>query len=57
MDLYGDGEFLCKTPFTLQVVPQSLRVLVPQETEAAGRRSAGTQGIRPKSQMGVVTNR
>jgi YegS/Rv2252/BmrU family lipid kinase len=29
MDLYGDGEFLCRTPFTLQVVPQSLRVLVP----------------------------
>jgi diacylglycerol kinase (ATP) len=29
MDLYGDGEFLCRTPFTLQVVPQALRVLVP----------------------------
>lgn len=29
MDLYGDGEFLGKTPFTLRVVPQALRVLVP----------------------------
>ena len=29
MDLYGDGEFICKTPFTLHVVPQALRVLVP----------------------------
>ncbi len=29
MELYGDGEFLCKTPFTLRVVPQALRVLVP----------------------------
>ena len=29
MELYGDGEFLCKTPFTLKVIPQALRVLVP----------------------------
>jgi diacylglycerol kinase (ATP) len=29
MDLYGDGEFLCQTPFTLRVIPQTLRVLVP----------------------------
>jgi diacylglycerol kinase (ATP) len=29
MDLYGDGEFLCRTPFTLRVLPQALRVLVP----------------------------
>lgn len=29
MDFYGDGEFLCQTPFTLRVVPQALRVLVP----------------------------
>ena len=29
LDLYGDGEFLCKTPFTLKVIPQALRVLVP----------------------------
>ena len=29
MDLYGDGEFLCQTPFTLRVLPQALRVLVP----------------------------
>jgi len=29
MDLYGDGEYICKTPFTLRVLPQSLRVLVP----------------------------
>ncbi len=29
LDLYGDGEFLCKTPFALSVLPQSLRVLVP----------------------------
>jgi diacylglycerol kinase (ATP) len=29
MDLYGDGEFLCKTPFTLQVIPKALRVLGP----------------------------
>lgn len=29
MDFYGDGEFICKTPFTLRVIPQSLRVLVP----------------------------
>ncbi len=29
MDLYGDGEFLCRTPFTLRVLPQTLRVLVP----------------------------
>ncbi len=29
MDFYGDGEFICRTPFTLRVVPQALRVLVP----------------------------
>jgi len=29
LDLYGDGEFLGKTPFTLRVIPQALRVLVP----------------------------
>ncbi len=29
LDLYGDGEFLCKTPFTLRIIPQSLRILVP----------------------------
>jgi diacylglycerol kinase (ATP) len=29
MDLYGDGEFLCKTPFTLKILPQAVRVLVP----------------------------
>jgi diacylglycerol kinase (ATP) len=31
MDFYGDGEFLCQTPFTLRVLPQALRVLVPWE--------------------------
>jgi len=29
LDLYGDGELLCRTPFTLRVLPQALRVLVP----------------------------
>ncbi len=29
MDFYGDGEFICRTPFTLSIVPQALRVLVP----------------------------
>jgi diacylglycerol kinase (ATP) len=29
MDFYGDGEFLCQTPFTLRILPQALRVLVP----------------------------
>ena len=29
MDLYGDGEYICRTPFTLRVLPQALRVLVP----------------------------
>jgi diacylglycerol kinase (ATP) len=29
MDFYGDGEFICKTPFTLRLLPQALRVLVP----------------------------
>jgi diacylglycerol kinase (ATP) len=29
MDLYGDGEFICKTPFALRIVPRALRVLVP----------------------------
>jgi diacylglycerol kinase (ATP) len=29
LDLYGDGELLGQTPFTLRVLPQSLRVLVP----------------------------
>jgi len=29
MDIYGDGEFIRQTPFTLRVVPQGLRVLVP----------------------------
>ncbi|MBI4495945.1 MAG: diacylglycerol kinase family lipid kinase [Deltaproteobacteria bacterium] len=29
MNLYGDGEFLGRTPFTLRVRPQALRVLVP----------------------------
>jgi diacylglycerol kinase (ATP) len=27
--LFGDGEFLCRTPFSLRVIPQALRVLVP----------------------------
>ena len=29
MDLYGDGEYICQTPFTLRLIPQALRVLVP----------------------------
>jgi len=29
LDLYGDGEFICQTPFTLRLLPQALRVLVP----------------------------
>jgi diacylglycerol kinase (ATP) len=29
MDFYGDGDFLCKTPFDLKVIPKALRVLVP----------------------------
>jgi len=29
MDFYGDGEFICQTPFTLRLLPQALRVLVP----------------------------
>jgi len=29
LDFYGDGEYICPTPFTLKVVPQALRVLVP----------------------------
>jgi diacylglycerol kinase (ATP) len=29
LDLYGDGEFLGRTPFTLRVLRQSLGVLVP----------------------------
>lgn len=30
MDLYGDGERICQTPFTLRVIPLALRVLVPR---------------------------
>ncbi len=29
LDLYGDGEFLARTPFSLRVLPKSLGVLVP----------------------------
>ena len=29
MDFYGDGEFICQTPFTLRVLHQALNVLVP----------------------------
>ena len=29
LDLYGDGEFLGQTPFTLRIRPRSLEVLVP----------------------------
>ncbi len=29
LDLYGDGEFISRTPFTLRIVPRALRVLVP----------------------------
>ena len=29
MDFYGDGEFICQTPFTLRVLHQVLNVLVP----------------------------
>lgn len=29
LDLYGDGEFICRTPFSLRLIPQALRVLVP----------------------------
>jgi YegS/Rv2252/BmrU family lipid kinase len=29
MDLYGDGEYICRTPFTLRVLPRALRILVP----------------------------
>ena len=29
LDLYGDGEFICQTPFTLRLLHQALRVLVP----------------------------
>ena len=31
LDLYGDGEFICKTPFTLEVIPKAIRVVVPLE--------------------------
>jgi len=30
MDLYGDGERICQTPFTMRVLSQALRVLVPR---------------------------
>ncbi len=29
MDLYADGEWICQTPFTLQIRPRALNVLVP----------------------------
>ena len=29
LDFYGDGEFVCKTPFSLEVIPDALNVLVP----------------------------
>lgn len=29
LDLYGDGEFICRTPFSLKLIPQALRVLTP----------------------------
>ncbi len=32
LDLYGDGEFLGQTPFTLRVLPQALRVLGPMNS-------------------------
>lgn len=30
IDLYGDGEFICKTPFSLEVIPGALTVIVPK---------------------------
>ena len=29
LDFYGDGEFICKTPFSLEVVPKALKVITP----------------------------
>ena len=29
LDLYGDGEFICRTPFSLEVIPKALNVIVP----------------------------
>jgi diacylglycerol kinase (ATP) len=29
MDLYADGEFVCRTPVEIEVVPQALRVISP----------------------------
>jgi len=29
LDLYGDGEFICKTPFSMEVVPGVLNVIAP----------------------------
>ena len=29
LDLYGDGEFICKTPFSLEVLPRALTVVAP----------------------------
>ncbi|MDY7030400.1 MAG: diacylglycerol kinase family lipid kinase [Thermodesulfobacteriota bacterium] len=29
LDLYGDGEFICTTPFSLEVIPDALNVIVP----------------------------
>ena len=29
LPFFGDGEFLCRTPFSLRIIPQALRVLVP----------------------------
>ena len=29
LDLYGDGEFICKTPFSLEVVHRALSVVAP----------------------------
>jgi diacylglycerol kinase (ATP) len=29
LDIYADGEFLCHTPATIEVIPQALRMIVP----------------------------
>jgi len=29
LDFYGDGQFICKTPFSLEVLPKALNVIVP----------------------------
>ena len=44
LDVYADGEFVCRTPVEVSVVPRALRVIAPWE-KPAGAKALTNSGL------------